>query len=109
MLFSEREEMSMMRIKGLRQCLAVLCAAVLSMGSLAAMPASAEVKNLVSNSTFDSGTSGWDTYQASGGKATLTTENGKLALQIDSVGKLNYSVQCNYDIIPLVQKRGVPC
>ena len=43
----------MMRIKGLRQCLAVLCAAVLSMGSLAAMPASAEVKNLVSNSTFD--------------------------------------------------------
>lgn len=106
MLFSEREEMSMMRIKGLRQCLAVLCAAVLSMGSLAAMPASAEVKNLVSNSTFDSGTSGWDTYQASGGKATLTTENGKLALQIDSVGKLNYSVQCNYDIIPLY-KNGV--
>ncbi len=96
----------MMRIKGLRQCLAVLCAAVLSMGSLAAMPASAEVKNLVSNSTFDSGTSGWDTYQASGGKATLTTENGKLALQIDSVGKLNYSVQCNYDIIPLY-KNGV--
>ena len=79
----------MMRIKGLRQCLAVLCAAVLSMGSLAAMPASAEVKNLVSNSTFDSGTSGWDTYQASGGKASLTTENGKLALQIDSVGKLS--------------------
>lgn len=96
----------MMRIKGLRRCLAVLCAAVLSMGSLAAMPASAEVKNLVSNSTFDSGTSGWDTYQASGGKATLTTENGKLALQIDSVGKLNYSVQCNYDIIPLY-KNGV--
>ena len=96
----------MMRIKGLRQCLAVLCAAVLSMGSLAAMPASAEVKNLVSNSTFDSGTSGWDTYQASGGKATLTTENSKLALQIDSVGKLNYSVQCNYDIIPLY-KNGV--
>lgn len=106
MLFSEREEMSMMRIKGLRQCLAVLCAAVLSMGSLAAMPASAEVKNLVSNSTFDSGTSGWDTYQASGGKASLTTENGKLALQIDSVGKLNYSVQCSYDIIPLY-KNGV--
>ena len=96
----------MMRIKGLRQCLAVLCAAVLSMGSLAAMPASAEVKNLVSNSTFDSGTSGWDTYQASGGKASLTTENGKLALQIDSVGKLNYSVQCSYDIIPLY-KNGV--
>ena len=96
----------MMRIKGLRRCLAVLCAAVLSMGSLAAMPASAEVKNLVSNSTFDSGTSGWDTYQASGGKATLTTENGKLALQINSVGKLNYSVQCGYDIIPLY-KNGV--
>ena len=96
----------MMRIKGLRRCLAVLCAAVLSMGSLAAMPASAEVKNLVSNSTFDSGTSGWSTYQASGGKATLTTENGKLALQINSVGKLNYSVQCGYDIIPLY-KNGV--
>ena len=95
-----------MRMKVFRRCLAVFCAAVLSVGSLAAMPAAAETKNLITNSTFDSGTTGWGTYQASGGSATLSAQNGKLALQINSVGKLNYSVQCNYDVIPLY-KNGV--
>ncbi len=95
-----------MRMKVFRRCLAVFCAAVLSVGSLAAMPAAAETKNLITNSTFDSGTTGWGTYQADGGSATLSAQNGKLALQINSVGKLNYSVQCNYDVIPLY-KNGV--
>ena len=63
----------------------------------------AETKNLISNSTFDSGISGWNTYRASGGDATLSKEDGKLALKINSVGTLNYSVQVYYDIIPLYQ------
>lgn len=62
--------------------------------------------NLVSNSTFDSGTSGWGKYQESGGSASLSTENGQLALSVSSVGELNYSVQCYYDIVPLY-KNGV--
>ena len=97
----------MMRMKNLKRCLAVFCAAVLSMGSLAVMPASAAVgSNLISNATFESGVSGWGKYQESGGSATLSSQDGKLALQVDAVGKLNYSVQCYYDIIPLY-KNGV--
>ena len=64
---------------------------------------SAQNVNIVSNSTFDSGTSGWGTYKESGGKASLTTENGQLALKVQSVGTLNYSVQVYYDIVPLYQ------
>lgn len=62
--------------------------------------------NLITNSTFDNGTKDWGTYKESGGAATLTTENGKLALKITDVGKLNYSVQMFYDIVPLY-KNGV--
>ena len=59
--------------------------------------------NLISNSTFESGTKDWGIYKESGGAATLTTEDGKLALKITSVGTLNYAVQMFYDIIPLYQ------
>lgn len=62
--------------------------------------------NLISNSEFSIGTKDWGMYKESGGSASLTTENGKLALKISSVGKLNYSVQMYYDIIPLY-KNGV--
>lgn len=62
--------------------------------------------NIVSNSTFESGTTGWGTYKESGGSCTLTTEGGKLALQIGSVGQKNYSVQMFYDIVPMY-KNGV--
>ena len=59
--------------------------------------------NLISNSTFESGTTDWGIYKESGGAAKLTTEDGKLALKITSVGTLNYAVQMFYDIIPLYQ------
>lgn len=59
--------------------------------------------NLVKNSTFDSGTSGWATYQAGGGNASISTENGKLALKVKSVGSLNYGAQVFYDIVPLYE------
>ena len=59
--------------------------------------------NLISNSTFESGTKDWGTYKESGGAATLTTEDGKLALKITNVGKVNYAVQMYYDIVPLYQ------
>ena len=59
--------------------------------------------NIISNSTFDKNVSGWGTYKESGGKCSLGTEDGQLALTVSSVGKLNYSVQVFYDIIPLYQ------
>lgn len=59
--------------------------------------------NIITNSTFDSSTSDWGVYKESGGSATLTTVDGKLALNIQSLGKVNYAVQVYYDIIPLYQ------
>lgn len=60
-------------------------------------------KNLVSNSTFDTGTSGWAIYKESGGAAKLSVDDGRLAMNISSVGKVNYAVQLYYDIVPLYQ------
>lgn len=59
--------------------------------------------NLISNSTFESGTTDWGIYKESGGAAKLSTDAGRLALDITSVGTLNYAVQMYYDIVPLYQ------
>ncbi|MDE6677852.1 MAG: glycoside hydrolase family 9 protein, partial [Ruminococcus sp.] len=87
-----------------KRCTAVfaMCSIMASAMPLMSLPVSAE-QNIISNSTFDSGVSGWSTYKESGGSCSLGTENGKLALKISSTGKLNYSVQVCYDIIPLYQ------
>ncbi|MCM1358418.1 MAG: glycoside hydrolase family 9 protein, partial [Prevotella sp.] len=69
---------------------------------LASVPVYA-ASNIISNSTFDSGVTGWSTYKESGGSCTLGTEDGKLALKVSSTGKVNYAVQVCYDIIPLYQ------
>lgn len=62
--------------------------------------------NLISNSDFENGIADWGMYKESGGKATLAAEDGKLAIHISDVGKVNYAVQAYYDIIPLY-KNGV--
>lgn len=88
------------------KCMAMLTSCTLlfsvSSGNLIC-PISAEAKNLISNGAFDVGTSGWGIYKESGGDAVLTTRNNQLALDVKSVGKLNYSVQPYYDIVPLYQ------
>lgn len=66
----------------------------------------AENENLISNSTFDSGTSGWGTYNQSDAKCSLGTNNGRLALNISATGTETWAVQVYYDIIPLY-KNGV--
>ena len=79
-------------------------AAIVMMGTaapIASVPVMAA--DLISNSTFDSGSTGWGMYKESGGAATLGTEDGKLALHISATGKVTYSVQMYYDIIPLYQ------
>ena len=78
------------------------CTVMASAMPVFSMTASA-ASNLISNSTFESGTSGWGTYKESGGKCSLKTEGGKLALTVSDVGKVNYAVQVFYDIVPLYQ------
>lgn len=65
--------------------------------------AGAAADNLISNSTFDTGTTDWGIYKESGGAGTLSTDDGRLALTVTNLGKVNYAVQMYYDIIPLYQ------
>ncbi len=84
--------------------MSLACAMTMAMAPLsegAALVSAAD--NLISNSTFDSGTTDWGIYKESGGKATLSTEDGKLAMNITSLGSVNYACQLFYDIIPLYQ------
>ncbi len=93
-----------MKRNALKKCLAAVTACIVLSAGTAAMPiTSTAASNIISNSTFDSGTTGWGVYKESGGKATLSTENGKLAMNITSLGSLNYAVQMYYDIVPLYQ------
>ena len=96
-----------MNKKTLKRYAAVLAACTVM---AAAVPASSApvfaAKNIISNSTFESGTSDWDTYKESGGVCKLSTKDGQLALTVSNVGKVNYAVQVYYDIIPLY-KNGV--
>lgn len=66
----------------------------------------ADAANLISNSTFDNSTADWGTYKESGGACSLSVSDGKLALNVSSIGTKTYSVQVFYDIIPLY-KNGV--
>ena len=91
--------------KSIRRCAAIVSACTMLAAAVPSVPVYA-ADNIITNSTFESGTSGWDTYKETGGKCTLTTEDGKLALKISSVGEKNYSVQVYYDIVPLY-KNGV--
>ncbi|MGN0592276.1 MAG: glycoside hydrolase family 9 protein [Ruminococcus sp.] len=87
-----------------KRCTAAIAACAVMMSAMSFIPAATfAASNIISNSTFESGTSGWGTYKESGGACSLSTENGQLALTVSSVGKVNYAVQVYYDIIPLYQ------
>lgn len=92
----------------IRRLTAAAAACTVLVSALPALPAMTTLAagNIISNSTFESGTAGWGTYKESGGVCTLTTENGRLALKVSNVGRVNYAVQMFYDIIPLY-KNGV--
>ena len=62
--------------------------------------------NIVTNATFDADTNGWNLYKESGGYGTVSAENGKLALNITSLGTVNYAVQVYpEDVITLEKDR----
>lgn len=93
-----------MKKSTLRRCTAAVAACMVMMSAVPVVPSAVyAASNIISNSTFDTGTSGWGTYKESGGVCSLSTENGKLALTVSSVGKVNYAVQVFYDIVPLYQ------
>ena len=98
-----------MRSKKLKKFAAMLAACTVMASAMPVVQSvsyAAEGTNILKNGDFESGTKGWGTYKESGGKATLTAEDGKLALNVTNVGELNYAVQLYYDIIPLY-KNGV--
>ncbi len=96
-----------MRLEKLKRGLAVLTSCILLSGTMAAMPVTVDAAaNIITNSTFDSGMTGWSSFKQSGGAYTIGVQDGKLAVNITNVGTVNYSVQMGYDIVPLY-KNGV--
>ena len=85
-----------------KRCIAALTACIVMATGMAPMSTYAAT-NIIQNSTFDSGTSGWYSYKQSGGACSLYTDNGRLALNITSLGSVNYAVQMYYDVVPLYQ------
>lgn len=93
-----------MKSKKFKRLAAAIAACSVMALSIPAVPTAVfAATNIISNSTFDYGTSGWGTYKESGGVCSLGTENGSLALTVSNVGKVNYAVQVYYDIVPLYQ------
>ena len=67
-----------MNHKTIKRCISALISClILASGVSAAVPVTADAAgNIIKNSTFESGTSGWGTYKESGGAATLSTKDG---------------------------------
>ncbi len=93
-----------MKVKALKRVLAAMTASlILSAGASITPYTSTAAKNIISNSTFESGTSGWGIYKESGGAATISTDSGRLAMNITKVGTVSHAAQLYYDIVPLYQ------
>lgn len=86
-----------------KKCLAVLCSAMMLTAAIPNTIGQAEASNLISNATFDRGTTGWNTYYQTGGVCSLGTDSGRLALKVSATGDVTWAVQVYYDIIPLYQ------
>lgn len=86
-----------------KRWMGILTAAAMFAAAMSAVTFSVYAENLISNATFETGTSGWATYRESGSACTLSTEDGQLALHVTNVGEVNYAVQAYYDIVPLYQ------
>ncbi len=87
----------------IRRCAAAIAVCAMMTAALPIAQISVSAADLISNGTFESGISDWGTYKESGGAASLSTDNGRLALKISSTGKVTYAVQMFYDIIPLYE------
>ena len=86
-----------------KKCVAGLCSAMMLTATIPTTIGQAEASNLISNATFDRGTTGWNTYYQTGGVCSLGTDSGRLALKVSATGDVTWAVQVYYDIIPLYQ------
>lgn len=82
---------------------ALISCMMLSVGTTTIPITGSAASNIITNSTFSSGISGWNTYKESMGACSLGAEDGQLALKISNTGKVSYGVQLYYDIVPLYQ------
>jgi len=92
-----------MKTRKMRRFAAIAAACTIMASAMPVVPTAncAADRPLISNSTFDKNIDGWGTYKERNGACTLSHDDGRLAINITNVGKVNYSVQAFYDIIPL--------
>lgn len=89
-----------------KKCMSILTSCIVISSVMASMPLTSNAAENIINSTFEKGTADWDIYKTTGGKASLSTDNGRLAMNVTNLGTVNYGVQLFYDIVPLY-KNGV--
>ncbi len=93
-----------MKKNTLKRCAAAIAACTIMASAMPAVDFSGiAAENIITNSTFDNGTTDWGVYKESGGVGSLSTKDGKLCLTVTNQSKVNYGVQMFYDIIPLYQ------
>lgn len=94
-------EVIFVKIHCLKPCLAMLCSASVLISVSAYMPVYASTENLITNSAFDSDTSGWSYYAHSDASASLAQKDGALALTVSKLGSVNYAVQLSSNAFTL--------
>lgn len=96
-----------MRKHTFKRCAAALAACMMMASAMPVMTAPVMAAgNIIKNPDFESNTKGWGVYNETGGKYSLNTEDGKLALTVLNRGQVAYSVQLNQPTIKLY-KNGV--
>ena len=75
-----------------KKCVAVICSVMMLATAIPSTVGLAASDNLISNATFDSGTTGWNTYYQTGGVCSLGTDDGKLALKVSATGDVTWAV-----------------
>ncbi len=84
-----------------KRCAAILCTAAMLTGMIGYTPIHAETTNMITNGTFDTSTDGWSYYAHSDASASLTQENGMLALTVTELGSVNYAVQLSGNAVTI--------
>ncbi|MBQ7012617.1 MAG: glycoside hydrolase family 9 protein [Oscillospiraceae bacterium] len=82
---------------------AMLCSAAMLFGIGGGRPVGAVSENLITNSEFESNTSGWSCYAHSDADASVGWEEGALALEITALGSVNYAIQLSSNAIGIEQ------
>lgn len=85
-----------------KKSIAALTALLTATACFPAVTVTAKTGTLI-DYNFDNGVADWGVYRESGGRASISSSEGRLALNVTSVGSVSYAVQVYRDIIPLYQ------